>query len=86
MQSRNTETGPWTLAVASLATPPRSHLDRFLRVGEVSEMVSLGKTTIYKRVAEGSFPAPCPIGGNRVAWLESECLSWMRARAAARKP
>lgn len=85
MQSRNTETGA-SPALAALPKAPRDHRDRFLRVGEVSSMVSLGKTTIYKLVADGSFPAPCPIVGNRVAWLESEVLAWMHARAAARKP
>lgn len=62
-------------------TPP----DRFIRVGDVSAMVGLGKTTIYKYVAEGRFPAPVALGGNRVAWLESEVSNWMRERVAARQ-
>jgi len=48
-------------------------------------MVGLGKTTIYKYVSNKAFPAPVAIGGNRVAWLESEVLAWMRERVAARQ-
>lgn len=81
MQSGNTE----TRASPALPALEQASPERFLRVGEVSEMVSLGKTTIYKYVAEGTFPAPCPTGGNRVAWLRSEVLRWMRERAAARQ-
>lgn len=76
-----------TLPPGSTATRPRKQAppDRFIRVGDVSAMVGLGKTTIYKYVAEGHFPAPVALGGNRVAWLESEVLNWMRERVAARQ-
>ncbi|WP_207806964.1 helix-turn-helix transcriptional regulator [Parazoarcus communis] len=76
---------------AEIACPPPQHPhqtprpERFIRVGEVSSMVGLGKTTIYKYVSTNAFPAPVAIGGNRVAWLESEVLNWMRERVAARQ-
>ncbi|WP_418648654.1 helix-turn-helix transcriptional regulator [Thauera butanivorans] len=59
--------------------------ERFIRVGEVSAMIGLGKTTIYKYVSERRFPTPVALGGNRVAWLESEVLNWMCERVGARK-
>jgi len=59
--------------------------ERFIRVAEVSTMVGLGKTTIYKYVSERSFPAPVYTGGNRVAWIQSEVISWMRDRIAERQ-
>lgn len=76
---------------AETSSPPSKHrhqtppTERFIRIGDVSSMVGLGKTTIYKYVSNNAFPAPVAIGGNRVAWLESEVLNWMRERVAARE-
>ena len=36
--------------------------ERFIRVGEVSAMIGLGKTTIYKYVSERRFPTPVALG------------------------
>lgn len=71
--------------INALTQPPRKNIDRFLRVGDVSAMVGLGKTTIYKYVSERRFPVPVALGGNRVAWLESEVLNWMLERVAERE-
>lgn len=73
--------------ITAIAKAPPERLERFLRVAEVTAMVGLGKTTIYKYVSDPAhnFPAPVPLGGNRVAWLESEVLNWMRERVAARQ-
>lgn len=74
-------------AITAIAKAPPERLERFLRIGEVSAMSSLRKTTIYKYMSspEHNFPSPVPLGGNRVAWLESEVLNWMRERVAARQ-
>ena len=39
---------------------------RFMRLPEVQRTVGLGRSAIYERVAEGSFPAPVPLGGRAV--------------------
>jgi len=56
---------------------------RLLRLPEVTARVALGRTTIYDRVAAGTFPRPVAIGGNRVAWLESEINAWISRQVTA---
>ncbi|WP_140391065.1 helix-turn-helix transcriptional regulator [Acidithiobacillus thiooxidans] len=46
----------------------------------VREITSLGRTTIYKLVKSGQFPAPKKIFSNRVVWSTSEVLAWMESR------
>lgn len=56
----------------------------FLRLRQVKERLGLGKTTIYARIAEGTFPKPVSLGGRAVAWVEAEVTAWMHARIASR--
>jgi prophage regulatory protein len=57
---------------------------RLLRRREVERLTSLTRSTIYSRVAEGTFPKPVPIGPMRVGWVESEILEWLKACVATR--
>ncbi|MCL2591407.1 MAG: AlpA family transcriptional regulator [Betaproteobacteria bacterium] len=52
----------------------------FLRRREVLRRTGIGNTTLYKRINAGAFPRPVSIGGNLVAWVESEVTDWMQAR------
>lgn len=58
--------------------------DRFIRLAEVTEMVGLGKTMIYRKVREGSFPQPFKPGGAATRWSAREVAEWMEARRAER--
>lgn len=58
----------------------RNSHDRILRFREVKEMVGLGKTTLYARIKEGSFPKPISLGGRAVGWIKSEVVAWLVAR------
>ena len=51
---------------------------RFLRLPEVVDLVGINKTTIYKFISEGHFPAPRKIGRVSV-WLEHEVQDWILA-------
>ena len=64
--------------------------DRALRVGEVSRLVGLSKTEIYRKVREGlDFPSPIELGGKgpkrRVGWRESEVRVWLRQRVKVKR-
>ena len=47
-----------------------------LKMAEVTRETSLHRATIYRRIDAGTFPKSVSLGGNRVAWLESEIEAW----------
>ena len=55
---------------------PKLHAQRLLRLPEVSTMVGLKRSAIYKYVAEGQFPAPIKVGERSVRWKLSDILAW----------
>lgn len=57
-------------------TPDRTSPGRLLRMKDVERETSLHRATIYRRIADGSFPQPIPLGGRRVAWAESDIDAW----------
>ena len=56
-----------------------STADRLLRLSEVQTRTALGRTTIYRKMREGSFPEPLKIGTRAVRWIESEIEAWKAA-------
>lgn len=52
---------------------------RLIRLKEVLQLVPLGRSTIYERMNAGTFPKSRDLGGNVVAWRESEVLAWIDA-------
>jgi len=58
-----------------------------LRLPAVKTITGLSRSTIYLRVAEGTFPRPVSLGGRAVGWLEAEIQEWLQRRIeASRKP
>jgi prophage regulatory protein len=59
-----------------------SHLDpalnaqRLIRLAEVSKMIGLGRSSKYRYVSEGRFPAPIKVGERSVRWKLSDVLAW----------
>lgn len=55
-----------------------------LRRGQVEARTGLSVSTIYRRIADGSFPAPIDLGGGRsVGWLEHEIEAFIASRVEA---
>lgn len=54
---------------------------RLLRLVELRARVGLGRSTIYRRIGEGTFPAPKNLGGRAVGWLESDVEAWIAGLA-----
>lgn len=44
----------------------------------------LSKSTIYRKVADGTFPKPVPLGANSSGWYESEFDHWLANPAGYR--
>ena len=49
---------------------PRAPPTRMLRMREVMARTGLSRTTIWRRVGAGTFPAPRQLGPNSVGWPE----------------
>ena len=56
---------------------------RIVRLPDVQARTGLSRSTIYVRVAAGSFPKPVQLGGRAVGWIESEVDAWIRQQIAA---
>ena len=54
-----------------------------IRRKQVEARTGLSRSTIYLRVAEGTFPAPVNLGARAVGWIESEISDWLAARIEA---
>lgn len=54
-----------------------------LRRKQVETRTGLSRSTIYARIAEGTFPRPIDLGGRAVGWIETEIDGWLRNRIAA---
>ncbi len=60
--------------------PEPKRVTRLIRLKEVQHRVGLGRSTIYRWMAEGKFPKPVSLGGYAVAWVEDEIESWVLAK------
>ena len=55
---------------------------RIVRLPHVQARTGLSRSTIYVRLAEGSFPKPVQLGARAVGWIESEVDEWIRQQVA----
>ena len=54
-----------------------------LRLPAVMKLTGLGRSTIYRMVAERRFPCPVRITNRAVAWRRADLDHWSDARPAA---
>lgn len=52
-------------------------LDPHLRMERLIELTGMAKQTIYKRIAQGRFPAQIDPGSRPARWYESEVAAWL---------
>jgi prophage regulatory protein len=72
--------------MASAASPEDvedRRVTRLIRLKEVQHRVGLGRSTIYRWMAEGKFPKPVQLGGSTVAWSEREVDRWIANRLSS---
>lgn len=58
------------------ATPEFRSPGRLLKLKDVQAETSLGVSTIYRRMEQGTFPKNRALGGGRVAWAEADIEAW----------
>lgn len=62
-------------------TAPEVEELRFLRLPEVEKATGKKRSTIYRDIASGKFPAPYDLGSSRsVGWLSTEITDWILNR------
>ncbi|OTA18174.1 AlpA family phage regulatory protein [Xenorhabdus beddingii] len=54
-----------------------------IRLPEVCRRTGLGKSTVYKYIAEGKFPKQIKTGARASAFVESEIDAWISRRIIA---
>jgi prophage regulatory protein len=52
--------------------------DRILRLGSVLERTGLSRSTLYRKIQGGSFPAQVRISERCIGWRESDIERWLR--------
>ena len=52
----------------------------FLRMPLVVRMTGLGRSTIYRLIAENKFPGPVRVGDRAVAWRQVDLDKWSEER------
>ena len=67
---------------------------RLIRLPEVLSRTGYGRTTIYRKMEEGSFPRSVKLGGppidpnvfdsRAIAWIEDEVEQWIESRIEER--
>lgn len=57
---------------------------KLLRLKAVMEATGLGRSSIYKFIAQGTFPKPVPLGDRAVGWVDHEIEEWIADRVADR--
>lgn len=55
----------------------------FLSRQQVEELTSLSRSTLYRLIDRGAFPAQVQLSPGRSVWVASEVLSWVETRIAA---
>ena len=56
---------------------------KLLRLPEVKATTGLSKSSIYARIAEGTFPKQIPLGPRLVVWVESDIQNWISEQVSA---
>ena len=72
----------------------QSQQKRFIRLPEVLSRTGYGRTSIYRKMKEGSFPRCIKLGGpledpnafdsRAIAWIEDEGDQWIESRREER--
>ncbi len=65
------------LPINRVVVPNPSPAPAFYRLRDVMRITALSRSTIYRRIAEGRFPAPVHLGGRASAWPCASLQLWI---------
>ena len=72
------------LPLASVTPPLPPSLqsgDRLLRLNELTRMLGVSRSTVYRYLAAGRLPPPVHLSSRCIAWKASTITAWMDALA-----
>lgn len=52
-----------------------------LRLADVCAVIGLSRSSVYKRISDGSFPQPVHIGEHSVRWRSTDIEAWIQGRS-----
>ena len=56
---------------------------RVIRLPEVKQRTGLSRSSIYRLMAEASFPQSCKLGERIIAWVEADIERWLAEKIAS---
>lgn len=59
------------------ASPMSNATDRIIRLRTVLERTGLSRSTVYRKIAEGTFPSQIKISVHGAGWRESAINRWI---------
>ena len=51
--------------------------NKYYRVSELSELLSIGKSTLWKWVKDGKFPQPIRLSARMTLWSAADIHKWL---------
>jgi len=65
-----------------ITSQPQSHesIQRLLRLPAVLQATGLTRSTVYRLIAEHTFPAPVKLAKRAVAWRHDDVRQWTNGR------
>lgn len=63
---------------------PQDRKVQILKRREVEAMTTLSRSTIYRLMNSGKFPASIRLSANSVGWIESEVVAYLEANRTDR--
>jgi prophage regulatory protein len=67
----------WSQKPSAGGTAAMREPDRIIRLKTVLARTGLSRSTIYRKIAEGTFPVQLKISTNGTGWHESDIVSWI---------
>ena len=62
------------------AVDSNPEISPFLRMWAVTRMTGLGRSTIYRLVAQDKFPSPVRLANRAIAWRRTDLEQWSEGR------
>ena len=59
--------------------------NKLLRISAVSEITTLAKSTIWLKIAQGTFPKPIKLSPAISVWKESDIEAWINSHISPAK-